>query len=1268
MGIDIFIALFPIYFINYLFCSEIKPYDFNKKELLKIFKESNRIESNSEKDILDADKTFNNLKLLSICNINKKSFINSISNFLCKNTFYTYYVKIKNIDSRYGDNVHSKTSKYIRELNFICKYYIYDNSYEIIKCYDTINRLDPYYLGFEIEKRYENKQKENGYNDFMVSNNLLKKSEMLFEKKNDPFYYGNDNNSNKPLDNYSELNQSNNVENVNVNYLCKLKMNINSYITDGESVILKILIGLCIKLGYKNQFFISENTFALVKYFEKTSVNHIFNLGFDIYSSKFYHSKDIYVMKSMNSFINSDRKLIRKNIPNIYFKFFSNKSYLLWRGIEKKREIFNYKLLELKNLLEQVNFKERITLCYKNYLHVYYEEDEKYIKKKLGSKIKYSNFRSLNNSKLSDFFLLSFEYFCDNNVLSFEQCISNIMSSKILDEKAKSIMHQFSYENFLCFDSCSYEDHMNIFNNDMIIKKLQHYINRSNSLTFKKKNYSKKIKEKIRKSENSDLLFPQDDNIQKDFFENTMFSLEFDSVTSLIIDELDKLNLKENLESKICNILRYIKYHEKLYKRENRRYNNRTLEESILLNNIFLEHSKNADFDEFIDNAYDNIKLDNFNFSMKDIQDKIIDFDLLKYDNDNKEDNNYENLEEEKNYYEQNDYTHDELEEYNNFKNYSFPEKHPEELSLMIHDMFGIKDIKENLIKNKITMQHLSIIGPDKKEIFTLQNQYECDILQKIYKEYEMSKNNDYKNNNKDRKKEFLKYFSFNSYYNFTIINVPTKFYDILKNQTVKNNDEKRNSNFSELQKKNLKFLCTSDNIWPYSKTLIKFFQNGSIYCEAQLENELLINIKNEEQTFQYLLNQIKENNDMLKDKEKNKYNDKNGNISKVYENNINTDTYIYPENILYNIRKSYLGENPSTKSKIIGFQFLNKTCTIKYIGDDKYYINYPILSKVLLEAVFGLCILHGFTTLKIEAETLNFETGIKTKFYEILLNGITEYEHLGLKLMNVATFSKELYYIITGYTLKNNLLLSAVAKFDENLYVHHNIESNFFNYMKKKSMNMLHNLRFNCNEDYYPYKNCYDIYPLVKKNKENYCYFETNDIFKELNELFPDVCKMGGSVGKCYEQIKKNITCSNNSEGCKYYNFITYTFIKPRRKTSYFINHNMSVHEYLSKKSYKYYLILCQLIKNEKNHLKEYGNNEYITDSQTYFLLNYILQNSTFFIFWNFSTEFWRRFQYIHKKKNEDDIFHSKNHTTFCPMAYSYEFIYHLNTFYIKE
>lgn len=101
--------------------------------------------------------------------------------------------------------------------------------------------------------------------------------------------------------------------------------------------------------------------------------------------------------------------------------------------------------------------------------------------------------------------------------------------------------------------------------------------------------------------------------------------------------------------------------------------------------------------------------------------------------------------------------------------------------------------------------------------------------------------------------------------------------------------------------------------------------------------------------------------------------------------------------------------------------------------------------------------------------------------------------------------------------------------------------------------------------------------------------------------------------------------------------------------------------------------MLLCELIKNKEKQLKQeegQNKNQNVDHAHTYFLLNNIIQYSTFFLFWNFSTEFWKRFQYIHNNDihNINEISYQNNNLLFCPMAYAYEFIYHLNVFYINE
>ncbi|SOV17670.1 conserved Plasmodium protein, unknown function [Plasmodium sp. gorilla clade G2] len=1511
MIIFLFITIFLFLYYEHYVCSTISPYEFDKRDLLKIYEDYKKLELN-EKIIIDNEESFDNIKYLSLCNINNNNSMYGISDILCKNINFPYHIKIKAVDLLYGEMVHFSTSKFINEINFVCKYYIYDNSYEIIKCNYVINIDDHYefYLGIDMENINEPKYKINNNNNdnnenennFIQSNNLqndimhsLNKQEPL--ELNNVTYKENIKIDNNTMNMSQNNNNDNNIfhENHYLNYydnynikMCNLRIPIYSYITNVEEIFLKILIGLCIKLGYKKYMIYSENTFVISSYFENMHISrNIFNQGFNITCRIFYNSNNIYIIKSQNSFVhnktnkninnnninnnninndniyydniyndniyndniyndniyndniyNNNVGVVKKEVPKIYLKFFPNKSYLLWRGIEQNKEIFNFKLLELKNLLMKVNYKERIYLCYTKELYTYYEQDEIYIKNFMSShKIKFSNFRSLQNKENKNldipfsYILLTFQHFCDNNIIIlFEECVHIIMTSKDLDEKYKSIMHQFLYESFLCSQNCSYEDdQLNIFHNDIIISIFQEFINNSNSIIIKMKKHSKSIRDKMKKKEPlyNNILLPQDENIYTEFYQNIMFSIEFQSIIPLLKDELDKLTRKKNnRNNRICNILKFIKYHEKLY--ESNRHNhiyNRLLNETILLNKlVFKNYKDHQKFDDrnitnlddnikkkkkknYVDDNIkkiknknhvdDNIKIKNKNHvddnikikKKNDVDDDIkmnkqniditnknhVDDNIKMVYNKNMENNkdeeenekfehsnkneiiyimndpiqsnntyksqSYESISNNLDEKPLNNYTYDDVEKYDTEQINTFTKKYPKMMNIKIDKKININNKELELKKNnKGTMHHSFIINSYGVRIYTLQTQYEYDILKKIYEEYKMKIQDNTNNSNNEneymKRKEFFNLlYSINKTYTFTVKNVPTKIYDIL-NKTNNSNDIKKNnnqqhSNMYEWVKKNVKYLCSKEKRWPYSKKEIKFSTSAdAIYCEAQYVKELFIKINNGEQTFDYMINDMKKKADTYKDqnnyqkddiykdqnvyqkddiykeqniyqkddvykeqniyqkddiyKEQNIYQKddiyKDQNIYQKdddyyahYNKNPNIN-FIFPDNILHNVKEEYFIKPSTVESKIIGFYVLNNICVIKYIGNKTNDINNPFLSHVLLNSVLGFCILHGFTKIKVEAETINYESGIKNKFIEILLNGYTQYEYLGLKLMNVATFSKDLYYIITGYTSKSDLLLSAVMKFEKDFNINHNIENNFMNYMNKKSMDILHELTFNCNDNYYPYKNCYDLYPLVRKNKKtNICNFEKNNIYKELNLLFPDVCQNGNKISLCYEQIKKNIICSKNSQGCKYYKFIINTFIKPRRKTSFFINHNMNVQEYLSKKAYTYYLLLSELIKNKEKQLKQeqgQNKNQNIDHAHTYFLLNNIIQYATFFLFWNFSTEFWKRFQYIHNNDthNINEISYQNSNLLFCPMAYSYEFIYHLNVFYISE
>ncbi|GAB68862.1 hypothetical protein PCYB_142900 [Plasmodium cynomolgi strain B] len=1238
----LFISFLSVCFLKYLLCSSIHIYEFNKRELLKIYEESTGDDLALGKNTLDAEDVFHNLKLLSICNSNRNNFVKHISNLVCKNIFFSSYVRITKVDVLYGDMVHSKGSKHVKEINFVCKYYIYDNSYEIVKCND----------GFDIERRRSDEEKRvSNHGDFMQSNHLITSEKTLSVD------------SGEEADKSTEKNTkgviTSSVGTHNGDYLCKLKLNVHSYLTEAEKVMLKILIGLCIKLGYKRQILFTENVHSLVKHYEHNQLKDtLFSLQFDVHYSKFYSTNDVYSIEGENSFINDERKMDReRGIPKMHFKFFANKSYLLWRGIEQKREVFNYKFRELISLLNRINYKERIKACYMNELYVQYEEDELYMRKSLSSKLtkqsaektKHQNRLRLQEKNTSGNYILveALEHFCGEDAASFEDCVSNVMSSSTLDEKGKSIMHHFLYSNFLCVEKCPpNEEEINVFGHDMVRKKLQQYISQSSSLPFRRNTFSEKIKNKIKKKKiPSDVLLPRDENIQKEFFENVIFSTDLDSIKSLLKDELDKLNVKDNVEHRICNIGKYVRYHEKLYIRDYQRRKSRMLYEFGILRGSFWSNLKGARRWNWGKGEKQAETGGDFNFAIKNSHGGVANTGAPTGTSQS-------------------------------------GDKHHGVGDRRTNGMDGSKDV--DIIPPRF------IVEPGGKKIHILQSEYEYDVLRDVYRTDQANRRSGEKESHLSRdravrRNEFFSLFHHREgHYKFVIKNVPTKLRELLQKSGNHRGGgiHPRGGNEWETDPypfsyRNLRFACSTDGTWPYGRREVAFFKNGSVHCEAEFQNELSVSRtpRNGKQSLGHSPRGVLIKSSDLRSKivERNSIDKRNVPLKSEKKKKA---LFLHPESVLYEKEEIYFAENPGVKSEVIGFVLYHDVCTVWYLGQDTHPVNSPFLGSDLLEMIFGYCILHGFRKMRVKNESLNYETGIRTSFIEILLNGKTALEHLGLRLTNVAKFSKELYYVITGYTWKSDLVLSPMVRFENNLYINHDIEERFFHYVNKTCRNMLHKLSFTCEENYYPYKNCYDIYPSVRRSQNNLCHFELNPIYKELKELFPDSCNIGQRIRKCYEEIQKNIVCTHNGEegeegeeeGCKYYNFIVNTFIKPRRKTSFFIYHNMYVQEYLSKKSYPYYLLLSEVIKNEENNILEKGNYDLVADAQTHLFLNHVLQNSTFFIFWNFSTEFWKRLRYIQASPTGGTSTPQKGQAVFCPMAYAYEFVEHLDTFYVRE
>ncbi|KJP88176.1 hypothetical protein AK88_02123 [Plasmodium fragile] len=1239
MDKTLFISFLSVCFLKCLLCSTIQIYEFNKRELLKFYEGSTGNGLGLYKNTLDAEDVFHNLKVLSICNNNRNNFVKYISNLVCKNIFLSSHVRIKNVDVLYGDMVHSKGSTHVKEIIFVCNYYIYDNSYEIIKCNDDKDALHPLYVGFDIErKRSDEKKGPSHHGGFMQSNHLITSKKTLSVGGAEEADSSTKKNSNGVI--------TSSVDTRYEDYLCKIKLNVHSYLTEAEKVMLKILIGLCIKLGYKRQILFTENMYSLVKYYERNQLKDtLFSLQFDVHYSKFYSPNDVYTIESENSFINDERRMGKeKGIPTMHFKFFANKSYLLWRGIEQKKELFNYKLRELASLLNGINYKERIKACYMNELYMQYEEDELYLRKSLSSmltkqsaeKTKHQNHLRIEDKNKSQNYILveALEHFCGEDVASFEDCVSNVMSSSTLDEKGKSIMHHFLYSNFLCVEKCPpSEEQINVFGQDVVRKKLQQYISQSSSLPFRRNTFSEKIKDKIKKKKiPSNVLLPRDENIQREFFENVMFSIDFDSIKLLLKDELDKLNVKDNVEQRICSIGKYVRDHEKLYIRDYQRGKSRVLYEFGILRGSFWNFLKGArrwDWGKQAENGGD------LHFAIQNSHAGVANTGVPTCTSKNGDKNH------------------------------------------------GVGDPRANGMdtgKDTDITSPPFIVETNGKKIHVLQSEYEYDVLRDVYQTDQANRrsgeqDSHFSTHSAVRRNSFLNLFhNREGHYKFVIKNVPIKMSEPLQ----KSGNHRGGGNELEtdplpLSYRNLRFACSLEGTWSYARGDVAFFKNGGVHCEAEFQNELSVSTtprngkRSHGHTSRGVL--IKSSDVRSKMVESNSFDKRDEPMKSEKKKKA---PFLHPESVLHEKKEMSFAENLGVKSEVVDFVLFRDVCTVRYLGKGAHPVNFPFLGNDLLEMIFGYCILHGFTQIRVKSDSLNYETGIRTSFIEILLHGKTSVEHLGLRLTNVAKISKDLYYVITGYTWESDLVLSPMVRFENNLYINHDIEKQFFRYVNKACRNMLHNLSFTCEENYYPYKNCYDIYPSVRRNQNNLCHFELNPIYKELKELVPDSCNIGQRIRKCYEEIQKHIPCTHNGEGeedgCKYYNFIVNTFIRPRRKTSFFIYHNMYVQEYLTKKSYPYYLLLSEVIKNEEHNLLEKGNYDLVADAQTHLFLNHVLQNSTFFTFWNFSTEFWKRFRYIQAKPTAATSTSQKGQTVFCPMAYAYEFVEHLDVFYVRE
>lgn len=1291
-------TIFIIFFFFYVFplfsyhfkCDKIVPFDFERSELIQLYQDSKKLKVKRHHTTLSPIKSFNTLKLLSFCNIHSTYFTKSVYKLLCNNISSTYHIRIHHANIHYGDFVHSNGTVHLKELKFLCKYHILNDFKEIVSCHEVDTSISPYFIGIEIENLdspiFKTKEEE----EWKLRKSITTSVNPEIEEK--------------------KQNEC----------LCKIKLIINSYITPEEELLLKILIGLCLKLGYPIQFFATENVFALMNYYESNNDNNKFRtLGFDVRSSELFDFSKEYVLNGYNTFIISNQHWVPNQfIPMIKIKFESNRSYLLWKGIEEDQKMFEKSLIELKNSFtaEDQKYKDRIQRCYRNGLFQFYEKDEQYIKHHMWKKISKLELRSKEYKNISELLPTLLNYICNDAILSFEECVDRIRLTTILNEKSKSIIHQFVYDAFICIEECvDREGSENLFETYDITNLLKRYIDQVRVEMLQNNMTSSKEENETHKNSNNEFSI-KDENIPKEFFDNIMFSFMYDSVLPLLKENYLEGENNSNIDTRICNLSLFIHNHQKLYFRLIKR-NNRILQEHILnriLSNSFHENASNEFIEGELSSSSSSSDLHNSTMENKEnLPNEILneisnhllggslekDNETLYLDNFEKDSEfkEEEEEEEEAKYNEQLDYE-------------SMDIDIPVTTSTATNTPLDSEAKDENL--SELT------VDVNGQKVKLLSKSYDYEILQQIatrnvnlsvYNMKRMQLFYDFFFNNlemTDSKPNEKMHTTVPKFYSFVIESIPTKVVHVIRNSSKEQLDEreridkmwnesKRKSiNFDlntydeedleeeyenykkyyleDLSKENLNFLCTSYSIWPFSKRKIRYHKNNSVHCEAHQEYELLVHTTSDKMTFfENLMNKLK------REKKERNVDNESKDVNKLEHLN----DFISSEKWLYSLHSNEIKKNMLVKLNIIGFSISEDICTIKYVGDTKIHVGSPFLTSTLIKGVSGFCLLHGFTKLRIETDPIDADTGIRTKFLDILINGKTQEEYLGFQLLPVVSFSKERYYVMNGFSTKHRgIPLSVVIKFTRDIQIRHYIEEDFLHDMLTTSKRLLHNLRFNC-KDYHPYENCYDIYPLVKMTKDGFCYFEKNPIFIKLNALFPEHCKVGALISRCYEQMKQNLICVKQNEGCKYYQFIVNSFIIPNEKSSFMYQHKVKVHDNLSEKAYKYYMLLVEMIQKDVGKYNSSHNQEEKTEpkqtrenkeeTKAHLFLNFIMKHSTFFVFWNFSIEYWRKFQFIQnnmKMSIQENANKEDQPSIFCPMAFTYEFLFHFSNFYIKE
>ncbi|CRG97590.1 rhoptry protein 2, putative [Plasmodium gallinaceum] len=1216
LSISITYLIFLFYFFktsNIYANDQVCDFNFDVKKLSDIYEkyEGKKIEVDNSNNCdnlesLNSVKAFWMLKLKALCTEKTSILDKHVLNNICSQKYDIPHIRINGLT----------IGKDVVNLEFVCAHFLYSNNKEIIKCIKSNslkNYLDSFHIAF----------------DLSISQELLKQSDNV-----------------DLVLNLNDLNRLNLVKQIIDDSLCRIHSSVHTIMSKNDFDILKVLVGLCTKLGFHNHFILTDNIHPLFNPLYSKVPHSLNALNFNLENTTLYYANYEYFLYNIK-LTDAEYTLNSYMSPSV-LTINQNNSFVTWVGLKKDNNVYNKKFDELYELLGRIKYIERIIYCYSKYTSRYYESSINYFLKYLPE-----DKRDImqNNGNI---FIYLIKMLC-NNIPSIHQCVYKIISlNGIYDIYFKNFMINFIYYNASCIFNCNSVDLGKLFNDDHLWDLFIKYFSHSYLVKYKKKNtnttglsneyselaklyytnydydyiHSGKWRKEINLDNEDEILRPSDEAIEYEFYNYTYQSIDLSSYSFFILKS-------KMYEDNICKIASFIEANGKKYVHTNNYINNffnknnkrvlshddgtnetnKNVNEQNKNNNN--EHNSSSDNDSFQEDEEEHSDhMDSFNLFdgfLNDYEDGNGFLDILKNNNLFGKNKLFEHI-------------------------YGGSEDGEEDY---LHSYTGKFDIENHKINTKIG------------DIYPLKRVYDYKELQEIY---EIHPN--FSDSDEELRNQFFKNELFEQNIFFTVRDVQTRikdfykyYYEIKKKLNSFNelDDTHYNMLLSNSQndpnifsKINVDFACTKSGTWPVRKVSGRWI--SEVLCEAYLVPQLIYN-------YPYAESKKKENN-------------KKDNIDEV-----DTEMYLLKE-----------------KTRLIGIEFEEQEphrCAISYLGDESKKSFLPISASLLIKIAIGFCVLHGFKTIWIADSAFDIHTNIYLRYTSILEKGLTYYEQSKFELYGQTRLVPKLDYITSGMNIKNNIITSGVYKNMYSMISFPGIDLKFQLLMSKKVKNTIYNLKFDCHS--WAYEGCSEYYPLMKKNKKNVsnnydtiilngrytdkekeemyqCPFMHDKNFIELNKMFPKECTFGSRIGDCHEKVRKSIPCYDE-QSCKYQIYIYEEFLKPRNHLNLLYEHFIKVSENLTKLARPYYL---QSILSLEHDIQIKKSNE--ENSEYDEILLFILKNSVYYVSWVTSSEFWKRAihvqdsDYLSNKENEQS-----NKEFFCPLAYAHEYIRHILVQYMK-